>query len=291
MDLIVLVGNSSPLQQALTTRWINQDRPFCVIESAHYAGGELCLSIDNIPFDQVHHDQPIVLCQLPLLNSAETWLSTLFYADKLCLKSVWMPYVPYARNRQVCDTLLHQLNQPIKTFDFHNQDGMQKNIPQILSISSFEIFGQTFQNLGLSPKETVVAFPDHGAFLRSASILNHFPFPFMTAQKTRNGNSCKVDFSKFSEFSNINNAILVDDMVSTGQTLKSAIQALRQRGIKHIFAFVTHVLPETAFYQTFCDIVNQVDIFWTTNIHPWPNKYYDQLPNLKMIDVSRLFSA
>jgi len=127
----------------------------------------------------------------------------------------------------------------VTSFDLHSI-----KIPEIFKIklnhlSALPIFAKEIKKMG---NDTVLISPDSGGIRRIkllSAILNDMPFAVIkknrdlaTGQITMTGINGEVK----------KNAVIVDDMISTGGTIVSASDLLEKNGAKNIYVFVTHAV-------------------------------------------------
>ncbi len=125
------------------------------------------------------------------------------------------------------------------SFDLHSI-----KIPEIFKIklthlSALSIFAKEIKKIG---KESVLVSPDMGGIRRIkilSEMLNNMPYAVIEKNRdlatgviTMTGISGKVE----------KNAIIVDDMISTGSTIVTAANLLKNKGAKNIYVFATHAV-------------------------------------------------
>lgn len=124
-------------------------------------------------------------------------------------------------------------------FDLHSI-----KIPEIFKIklnhlSALPIFAQEIKKMG---RNTVLISPDMGGIRRIkllSEMLNNMPFAVI--KKDRDLATGKVTMSGI-EGELKENAVIVDDMISTGGTIAAASDLLKKKGVRNIYVFATHAV-------------------------------------------------
>jgi len=125
------------------------------------------------------------------------------------------------------------------SFDLHSI-----KIPEIFKIklthlSALSLFAAEIRKMG---KSTMLVSPDMGGIRRIkllSGILNNMPY--VVIEKNRDLVSGKVTMSGISgEIKGT--AIIVDDMISTGNTIVTASELLKKNGAENIYVFATHAV-------------------------------------------------
>lgn len=131
----------------------------------------------------------------------------------------------------------------IIAFDLHSI-----KIPEIFKIklnhlSALSLFAQEIKKMG---GNTVLVSPDAGGIRRIkilSGMLNNMPFAVI--EKDRDLATGKITMGRISGDSaswRKENAIIVDDMISTGSTIITAANLLKNKGAKNIYVFATHAV-------------------------------------------------
>lgn len=126
----------------------------------------------------------------------------------------------------------------IITLDLHNQV-----IEGFFDIPFNELFATytlidyfKIKKLGI---DTIIS-PDVGALKKSNRFAESFNLPLVVINKKRNKKTGKVSISGVSGKVKGKNVLIVDDFVSTGETLIQTAKFLKRRGVKKIYACLTH---------------------------------------------------
>jgi ribose-phosphate pyrophosphokinase len=126
------------------------------------------------------------------------------------------------------------------SFDFHSP-----KIPEVFSVpvhhlSALPIFAEKIKK-DFNLSEIVLVSPDMGGIRRikeAAGMLGSVPFA--TIEKNRDLASGEINDSDLDGDVRGKIAVIVDDMISTGQTLVEAAELLLENGAVKVFAFATH---------------------------------------------------
>ena len=127
----------------------------------------------------------------------------------------------------------------VVSFDLHSI-----RIPEIFEIklnhlSALSIFAEKIRKIG---GDIVLVSPDMGGVRRIkilSEMLGNMPFAVIT--KDRNLATGKITASGI-DGEVKENAVIVDDMISTGGTIAQAASLLREKGTKSIYVFATHAV-------------------------------------------------
>ncbi len=167
------------------------------------------------------------------------------------------------------------------SFDLHSI-----KIPEIFKIklthlSALSIFAKEIEKLG---NNTVLVSPDMGGIRRIkllSSMLNGMSYAVI--EKNRDLATGKVTMSGISGEVK-ENAIIVDDMISTGGTIAGAAKLLKDKGAKNIYVFATHAVFSEDSPKILGDSLLK-KVFVTDTINIPQNK---QFPKLEILSVSDL---
>lgn len=171
----------------------------------------------------------------------------------------------------------------IIAFDLHSI-----KIPEIFKIklnhlSALPLFAQEIKKIG---NNTVLISPDMGG-VRRIKILSKMlsNIPYAVIEKNRDLATGEITTSGIT--GNIKeNAIIVDDMISTGNTIIKAANLLRNRGAKNIYVFATHpVFSEKA--PGILQESGVKKVYVTDTIFVPENKRF---PKLEILSVSKLIA-
>jgi ribose-phosphate pyrophosphokinase len=128
------------------------------------------------------------------------------------------------------------------SFDLHSP-----KIPEVFSVpmhplSALPIFAEKIKN-DFNLQEIVLVSPDMGGIRRIKEVSEMLGnIPFATIEKNRNLSSGEINDSGLDGDVREKIAVIIDDMISTGQTLVEAAELLLEEGALRVFAFATHAV-------------------------------------------------
>ncbi|MDP2585588.1 MAG: ribose-phosphate pyrophosphokinase, partial [Candidatus Levybacteria bacterium] len=201
-------------------------------------------------------DEDVVVVQSTSPEPDKSYMELFFIVDALKrsganrIKAV-IPYLGYQRqdhvfrdgeavSLEVITTLLKWGGvDDVVSFDLHSI-----RIPEIFEIklshlSALSIFADKIREIG---GDAVLVSPDMGGIRRIkilSKMLNNMPFVII--KKDRDLATGKVTTSGI-DGEVKENAIIVDDMISTGRTITGASDLLKKNGAKNIYVFATHAV-------------------------------------------------
>lgn len=132
-------------------------------------------------------------------------------------------------------------------------------------------------------KKAVIVSPDSGGAKRATSIAEKMALEFglVHREKKRDGDIIFVGDATDKI------AIIIDDLVDTGQTLVQAAQTLKDKGAVRIYAIVTHgVLSGKAAEEIY---KSKIDELIVSNSVPH-DQHFDVCPKLKEFNIAPLFA-
>jgi ribose-phosphate pyrophosphokinase len=114
------------------------------------------------------------------------------------------------------------------------------NIP-VDNLMADPIFIDYFRNQGIAGEQAVIVSPDLGAVKRARAIAGGMRLPLVIVEKRRRSGTQVESLNLIGEVKG-KQAIIVDDIISTGGTLIETIKFLEQQGAGEIYAAFTHGL-------------------------------------------------
>jgi ribose-phosphate pyrophosphokinase len=184
--------------------------------------------IQNCPVRLIHnnrnHDDWILL-----------YLLVEKFADRHCLLHLILPYISYGRQTpEYLQTLFKPLNHPvihhIATFDLHqDREG-------IINLSTAALLAADIKKRGL--ETAVLIAPDRGSIYRVERLATLTGQQVVGLEKVRSPD--RVTITSSSSFYAEGQAIIVDDMIDTGSTLKACSQYLLGQGFTDVHVYATH---------------------------------------------------
>lgn len=170
------------------------------------------------------------------------------------------------------------------SFDLHSI-----KIPEIFKIklvhlSALYIFAKEIKKMG---NNTGLVSPDMGGIRRiklMSGMLNNMPFAVI--EKDRNLATGTIKMNEITGDVK-ENAIILDDMISTGRTIVTAAKLLKNKGAENIYVFATHaVFSEDAPKILSSSAIKKV--FVTDTIYIPKEKRF---PKLEILSVSEMIAS
>ena len=172
----------------------------------------------------------------------------------------------------------------IITLDLHSDASAGFfNIP-VTHLFSLSLFADLLKEQNADP---VVVAPDAGAAKRAQRFASLLSAPMIMLEKTRSLEKIHVvEHMKLIGSSEGKEAVIIDDLVTSGQTLAKAASALKEEGAKKVIACVTHpVFIDT----TKKNLENsELDAIYITDTIPLPKEF--MFPKLHVLSVAPLLA-
>jgi ribose-phosphate pyrophosphokinase len=172
----------------------------------------------------------------------------------------------------------------IITLDLHNQA-----IAGFFDLPFTELFATyTFVDYFKKRKleiDTIVS-PDIGAFKKSIKFAQAFGLPVVTINKERDLATGKVSIVSVSETIKGKRVLIVDDFISTGGTLIQTIHYLKEKGVKKIYACLTHHFYIKGVQEKIEE--SPLDCLFVTDSIQKPNRV--KYSKLKIVSIAHLIS-
>lgn len=172
----------------------------------------------------------------------------------------------------------------IITLDLHSDASAGFfNIP-VTHLFSLSLFADLLKEEKADP---VVVAPDAGGAKRAQRLAGILSAPMIMLEKTRSLEKIHVvEHMKLIGSSEGKEAVIIDDLVTSGQTLAKAASALKEEGAKKVIACVTHpVFIDT----TKKNLENSdLDAIYITDTIPIPKEY--MFPKLHVLSVAPILA-
>lgn len=163
-----------------------------------------------------------------------------------------IPYLPYSRKEKkdtrqdpISGKLVANLLQTagidaLISVDLHS-DAIEGffDVP-VVNISPVALFARHLRKIDLA--NTVIVTPDMGGAKRARSFARELEVPVVILEKIRPHNSPETEVMTMIGDVSSKEAVIVDDIISTGGTLINAAELIRERGAKKIHVCITHPL-------------------------------------------------
>lgn len=210
-----------------------------------------------------------------------------------------IPYLGYQRqdhifrsgesvSLEVIVNLLSELKVDwVISFDLHSlriEEFFKIHKIRISHLSALSMFADKIRDMKL--KNYVLVSPDMGGIRRIKQISKMLgDAPFIALEKNRDLKSGKIKTEKFTGKVE-KNAIIIDDVISSGQTLISAAKILKQSGTENTYVMATHgIFSGDAPRNLEESIIKRVIVTDTLEI-PKERKF----PKLEILSISHLIS-
>ncbi len=158
------------------------------------------------------------------------------------------PFLPYTRQDNVYDgrmsfgskVVAEIINNcgvdEILTYDWHSQQMQSLLNARVQNLSMMPLFVQDIiHNFVL--KDVCIVFPDRGSLLRFGHFFVDAMPHVLTINKSRTESELQMNLSQRIE-SKI--AIIIDDMIDSGETILEATKLLLEKGVRSVFVYATH---------------------------------------------------
>ena len=216
-----------------------------------FADGESKITIKKMKADKI-----IVIHSIgpPVDSNLIRTLSLIYEVKKYCNSVIAViPYMCYARQDkmflpgeiitiEVISKLLECVGvSAIIVLDLHSDLALQKfNVP-IINISVAPALAKYIRKSRLT--NSIIVSPDSGGSKRAKSVSEILNAEYIVLKKQRDRKTGKIKI-RSDELNNINNRniILVDDMISTGNSIINAVKILKKNKCRKIFVVCTHAI-------------------------------------------------
>lgn len=246
-NILIYFKDSQTLAQSLSLK--SGFRAF-TLAKIDYSFGEFSLLLPEMPKDATiyfvaqNNGEPSELL-IRILMAVDT-LEHNGYKDI----NLIIPYFPFSRQdrerldaRAVASRMISRLfnAMPIKrilSFDLHNSLITTYFKAELLDLTMLDAFVNYFTKLEL--QDVVIVAPDYGRFSAAkyvASAFNNAPYVLIHKERDNSGN---VHVTKIEGDVAGKTALIIEDIIDTGNTLVSAVSALIANGVKEIYVAATH---------------------------------------------------
>jgi ribose-phosphate pyrophosphokinase len=245
-------------------------------------------------------DKDTVVIQSTNKPAEKNYMELFFIADALKRSgakkvTAVIPYLGYQRQDHIFrDGEAVSLEVIIRTLEAVGVDKMisfdmhTPRIPDLFKIpvihlSALPLFAEKIKKI--DGKNGVLISPDMGGIRRIkilSKLLNEMPFG--SIEKNRDLETGHVVAEKISGDVKGKSVYLVDDMISTGGTILTACNLLREKGAKNVYVFATHAV----FCKEAVQILKRADakkIFITDTIGVPDRKQFDNLEILSVAGI------
>ncbi len=241
-----------------------------------FPDGEVYIRVED--FERVKNEKIIVVQSLyaPQERNLFTLLNMVSTLYDLGAEEVWavVPYLCYSRaDRAVlkgeavsAKTVLKLLQsvdiKHLFVIDVHNEAIFDFSSIKSHNVFPSKDFARYLYDNGAKPD--IIVAPDKGAKKRAELLAHEFGIPSTNMLKHRDPYTGKTTTRINKLDGEYKEAVLVDDIVSTGGSLVEAAKLLRVNGVEKVHVVVSHVVGQSA-YQRLRTAVNGI-IAGTTSI-------------------------
>ncbi|OGH05223.1 MAG: hypothetical protein A2W22_01215 [Candidatus Levybacteria bacterium RBG_16_35_11] len=249
-------------------------------------------------------DEDAVIIQPTSTPADNNYMELFFIADALkrsgaCSITAVIPYFGYQRQDHVfrdgeavsleviVETLQAVGVSKIITIDLHSIKTPELFKIPIVHLSALSLFAKKIKELELvnHKSDSVLVSPDMGGIRRIKILSEELEkMPYATIEKDRNLKTGSVLAKKIEGDVKGKRAIIVDDMISTGQTIKTAVNLLLERGAREVYVFVTHPIFSGNAKQIL-EKVRTGKIFVTDTVYIPKEKQFENLEVLSVVDI------
>ncbi|MEM2145702.1 MAG: ribose-phosphate diphosphokinase [Candidatus Jordarchaeaceae archaeon] len=163
-----------------------------------------------------------------------------------------IPYFAYARQdkkflpgeavsgRIVSNIIQNAGADEVITVDIHSKRMLENFRIPVQDVSAIPLIGEYFKNFKLT--DPLIISPDEGAIDRARSLAAIMDAEYVSFIKTRDKHTGEIQI-KIKEI-NVNNrdVIIVDDIISTGGTMATAVEIAKRQGASRVYAACTHAV-------------------------------------------------
>ena len=164
------------------------------------------------------------------------------------------------------------------TFDMHSIKLPSMFTIPVAQLSALPLFAKKIE------KGTVLVSPDMGGIRRIKILGELTGCEFATIEKDRDLSSGSVQSNSMEGDVKGKNVAVVDDMISTGGTIKAAVELLKRKGALEISVFATHAVFSGDSHQLLANLpIEKVVVTDTLEIPE--NKLFDKLEAISIADL------
>lgn len=188
-------------------------------------------------------------------NPSERYFEIMFALDALersGAKEVHLvlPYLPFSRQdkqisptRAVASQVVARMLESAKftsliAFDLHNDTIKSFFTRPLVHLSMLDSFITYFNRLSL--ENVVIVAPDYGRFAAAKYVQKSFNGAGLVAINKRRGSDGSVFVEGIEGDVSGKTALIIEDIIDTGNTLEKAITALRLAGVSKVYVAATH---------------------------------------------------
>ncbi len=163
-----------------------------------------------------------------------------------------IPYFAYARQdkrflpgeavsgRIICDIIQNAGADEVVTVDVHNKRILENFKIPAKDVSAVTLLGEYLNRF--KPNNPLIISPDEGAKERAQALADFMEAEYVILSKFRDKHTGEIE-TKIKEINVTNrDVIIVDDIISTGNTMINAIEIAKSQGASRIYTACTHAI-------------------------------------------------
>jgi ribose-phosphate pyrophosphokinase len=175
-------------------------------------------------------------------------------SDNASKITVIIPYMAYARQDKaflegeivsisvLADLIQNCGTNEVITVDIHNEISLSYFSIIIKNVSAIPILAEFLQN-NKNIENPIIVSPDEGGKIRAKKIAELLNLQILCLKKTRDRETGLVSIEEKLDLAvHGKDAILIDDMISTGKSIVKACEVLKKNKIRKIIVLCTHAL-------------------------------------------------
>ena len=163
-----------------------------------------------------------------------------------------IPYLAYSRQHKIflhgeivsLGVLSHLLRsvgvRRLVTIDIHNVEGLGLFSIPAYSVSAIPLMAKYFKKYNLN--ETIAVSPDLGGSIRVEAFAKILGVEYLSLAKVRDQVTGEIMLEEITKNVQGKDAILVDDIISSGKTVELAALKLKDCGVRKVFVTCVHPL-------------------------------------------------
>lgn len=201
--------------------------------------------------------QDCIVIQSTSMNSDKNYMELFFITDALKRSgansiTAVIPYLGYQRQDHVfrpgeavsLEVIIETLEavgiNRIIAFDLHSARIAGSFHIETIELSALSLFARRIVENGWNDGNTVLVSPDMGGRRRIKAVSEMLDdMPYVLIEKNRDLSTGKVTAQAI-QGKVLPRAIIIDDMISSGKTIATAVKLLKKNGAKEVFVFATH---------------------------------------------------
>ncbi|WXG40853.1 MAG: ribose-phosphate diphosphokinase [Candidatus Freyarchaeum deiterrae] len=163
-----------------------------------------------------------------------------------------IPYFAYARQDKkflpgeavsgkiICDIIQNAGADEVITVDIHSKRILENFKIPIRDVSAVPLLGEYLNNFKLT--NPLIISPDEGAIERARTLAVFMDAEYVTFTKSRDKHTGEIEILiKEIDVAN-RDVVIIDDIISTGGTMASAVEIAKSQGAARVYAACTHAV-------------------------------------------------